>query len=558
MAVAARSALAVGALALAIGLVSPAAAPAAPAGYAETNVAVGLAEPTAIGFLPDGGLLVAEKGGALKLVRSGNVSTLRTFAVCTDKSMGLLGVLVDPAFASNGFVYVYRTRPPGSNPANCGSATDRVNEVVRIRLAGDTVVPGSEQAIFTGIRTDNGQHNGGTLRIGADGKLYVSTGDTGLGDFPAGPPGTSTNPFAQDLGELPGKILRLNLDGSPAAGNPFAATPGARPEVFAYGFRNPFRFGVDPETGRLWVGDVGQLKWEELNVVGPGRQLRLARLRGQRGQRLLPAARARRAGVRVRPERGRHARARRSPEARSRPARTGRTAASTSSATMPPTACTTRRRTPPATAWRRPPAVFVDGADGPVEIAFGPDAALYYVAIKVGQVRRVSTPSLLVHGAGRAERRQRRHAAADRDGGPRRPAPQPPLSPQPAGRPRLDQRPARRAGDDHRDGNRLDAQLDEDIPLQARAAARSHAAALGAASRSLSRGVLRKVRRAAGRRRLSKARVKVTLIDSAGNASRAQARIKLLRGALGAIRRGRLGRGLARTRTPRRSPIMSS
>ena len=124
-------------------------------------------------------------------------------------------------------------------------------------MSGDTVVPGSLTERLTGIRTDGGNHDGGTLRIGPDQKLYVSVGDTGIGD--SGPPGASTNPYSQDRGALEGKVLRLELDGlTPAAGNPFIGVAGARPEVYAFGLRNPFRMSFDPQTGRLWVGDVGQ------------------------------------------------------------------------------------------------------------------------------------------------------------------------------------------------------------------------------------------------------------------------------------------------------------
>ena len=93
-------------------------------------------------------------------------------------------------------------------------------------------------------------------------------GDTGIGD--GGAPGQSTNPYSQDLGALEGKVLRLELDGSPAAGNPFIGTAGARPEIYARGFRNPFRMSFDPQTGRLWAADVGQATIEEIDIVQAG------------------------------------------------------------------------------------------------------------------------------------------------------------------------------------------------------------------------------------------------------------------------------------------------
>ena len=230
--------------------------------HSEQVVVSGLTSPTAIAFLPDHRLLVTEKGGALKLVQGGTTTTLTTLPVCTASEMGLLGIAPDPGFATNGFVYLYRTKPA---PGGCGSSTGRFNQVVRVTMSGNTVVAGSLVELFTGIRTDGGNHDGGTLRIGPDDKLWVSVGDTGIGD--GGAPGESTNPYSQDLSALEGKILRLELDGSPAAGNPYIGQPPARPEVYALGFRNPFRMSFDDQTGRLWVGDVGQSTLEEVDVV---------------------------------------------------------------------------------------------------------------------------------------------------------------------------------------------------------------------------------------------------------------------------------------------------
>lgn len=230
--------------------------------YGEQVVASGLTQPTAVAFLPGERMLVTEKGGALELVQGGTTSTLTTIPVCTASEMGLLGVAPDPGFVSNGFVYLYRTKPAAGG---CASATGRFNQVVRVTMSGNTVVAGSLTELLSGIRTDGGNHDGGALRIGPDNKLWVSVGDTGIGD--GGAPGQSTNPYSQDPNALEGKILRLELDGSPAAGNPFIGQAGKRPEVYALGFRNPFRMGFDFQTGRLWAGDVGQSTIEEIDVV---------------------------------------------------------------------------------------------------------------------------------------------------------------------------------------------------------------------------------------------------------------------------------------------------
>jgi glucose/arabinose dehydrogenase len=256
-------------IAVAVALFALASAPVARAGtpvagFTDSLVASGLSSPTAIAFLPSGKLLVTEKGGAVKLVSEGTVTTLTTITTCTASEMGLLGIAIDPAFTTSGsgFVYLYRTAP---GAGGCGTANGRFNQVVRIQLLNDAFVGGSLTVLLTGIRTDLGNHDGGGLRIGPDNKLWVSVGDTGLGD--SGPPGGSTNPYAQDQNALEGKILRLELTGAPAAGNPFIGQPGKRGEIYAYGFRNPFRMGFDPVSGNLWAGDVGQNTIEELDIV---------------------------------------------------------------------------------------------------------------------------------------------------------------------------------------------------------------------------------------------------------------------------------------------------
>src|SRR5262249_49549540 len=237
------------------------------AGFEETLFQGGLSFPTAIAFRPDGRMLITEKGGALKLSDGSSVSTLINIPVCDDSEMGLLGVAVDPSYNSNGFVYLYRTKDNG----NCGSSSGRFNEVVRITIAAnDTVNPATLTTLVTGAQTDGGNHDGGCLRVGPDGKLYVGVGDTGIGDNQGGP-GSSTNPYSQNLNVLMGKVLRINLpDGSIPADNPFVGQVGKRGEIFAYGFRNPFRFSFDPITGKLWLADVGDLTVEEIAIVTSG------------------------------------------------------------------------------------------------------------------------------------------------------------------------------------------------------------------------------------------------------------------------------------------------
>jgi glucose/arabinose dehydrogenase len=343
------------------------------AGYTDTAYVTGLSQPTAIAFLPDGRLLITQKGGAVRLFDAGTTTDVGTIGVCTGSEMGLLGIALDPAFAANGVVYLYRTE----NDGGCGSATGRSNQVVRAVLSGTTL--GAPEPILDGIRTDNGNHDGGGLRLGPDDKLWVAVGDTGAGDF--GDPGDSTNPYAQDLNSLNGKILRIELNGSPAAGNPFIGQAGRRGEIYAYGFRNPFRIGFDPVGGFLWAGDVGQNTIEEIDRVVAGGNYSWPYCEGslpdgceQAGD-VLPAYEyPRSAGGSV----------------------TGGAFAVGGSrygeyffgdyvssrvwqATLDPA----------RTAFAGTPTEIITNAGGPVDFVFGPDGALYYVAINVGQVRRV-------------------------------------------------------------------------------------------------------------------------------------------------------------------------
>jgi glucose/arabinose dehydrogenase len=353
------------------------------AGFNETVFRGGLSAPIAIAFLPDGRMLITEKAGALKLTDGATISTLVTIDVCSGSEMGLLGVAVDPSFSTNGFVYLYRTL----KTANCGSSAGRFNQVVRITIgAGDTVDPMSLVVLVTGAQTDGGNHDGGCLRIGPDGKLYVGVGDTGLGDNQGGP-GSSTNPYAQDLNVLMGKVLRLNLDGTIPADNPYFGQVGKRGEIFASGFRNPFRFDFDPLTGRLWLADVGDLTVEEVDIVTSGGDYAWPHCEGT-----LPVGCEQPGEI--------------------DPIFTYPHSGGTSLGTCiigggfagagfggldddyffgDCTSSNLYHATPNVTRDDvGTPSLFVSGGDIPSDLVFGPDGALYYVATGGGQVRRVA------------------------------------------------------------------------------------------------------------------------------------------------------------------------
>ena len=217
-----------------------------PAGFSESTVAAGLANPTAMEIAPDGRLFVAEEGGALRVIKDGALLAAPFATLTTDTSgeRGLLGVTLDPAFAENGYVYVYYT----------ATAPRAHNRISRFTAAGDGALPGSERVLLELDDLTSVFHNGGALHFGPDGKLYAATGDGGTGAN------------SQSLGNLLGKILRLNADGSIPEDNPFAAqTTGRNRAIWALGLRNPFNFAFEPVTGRMLVNDVGANAWEEVN-----------------------------------------------------------------------------------------------------------------------------------------------------------------------------------------------------------------------------------------------------------------------------------------------------
>jgi glucose/arabinose dehydrogenase len=164
---------------------------------------------------------------------------------------GLLGIAFSPAFQTDGRVYLYYTR---------GSPQPSV--LSRFQVVGGVLDENSEEVLLE-IPQPGRNHNGGQLMFGPDGHLYL-----GLGDGGGQPSGNS-----QNLGTLLGKILRVDVSGEDIAipdDNPVADTDGARPEIYAYGLRNPWRFSFDRETGEMWAGDVGQNLWEEVNRIVAG------------------------------------------------------------------------------------------------------------------------------------------------------------------------------------------------------------------------------------------------------------------------------------------------
>jgi glucose/arabinose dehydrogenase len=212
--------------------------------------------PTALTFTPDGRAFVLAKEGSIWVFRDGQklAQPLLTLAVNTVWERGLLGIALHPEFSENGFFYLYYTSGEGSLNYS-GTPSGRVSRFQISTGNADRADPSSEVILLDNIIVGGiGVHQGGAVRVGPDRSIYVSVGDGGDG------------PAAQSLQSLHGKILRLTLDGSIPEDNPFVNAPDARPEIWAYGLRNPFRFTIDPRTGNLWIGDVGQQSWEELNL----------------------------------------------------------------------------------------------------------------------------------------------------------------------------------------------------------------------------------------------------------------------------------------------------
>jgi glucose/arabinose dehydrogenase len=243
--------------------VPPSVAPTEPTGDGDAGVALQkigeFDQPTYIAQAPGtNDLYVVERPGRLRIVRDGESlaqPALDLSAEVSDEGQeqGMLSVAFDPDFASSRLLYVYFT----------GSEQDQ--HVVEFRAEDDGVVEeGSRREV---LRMDDfaSNHNGGLLLFGPDSHLYIGTGDGGSADDP--------QRNGQDLGSLLGKILRIDPHPSGnrpygiPADNPFVDTPGARPEVYSYGLRNPWRFSFDPPTGSLFIGDVGQDRFEEIDYV---------------------------------------------------------------------------------------------------------------------------------------------------------------------------------------------------------------------------------------------------------------------------------------------------
>jgi glucose/arabinose dehydrogenase len=262
---------AIAAWTVALCVASSARAATPPAGFEEhvvvdPSAATGASTPVGIAYEPGtGALFVLEKGdgtaaGSARVRRrdatTGVVTTALTLG-CVDSEgeRGLLGIAFDPDYLAGGnanrFVYLYYTRAVGVTGSPCaiaGVPWGGYNWVVRYRESGGLLA--GEDVLLRGPLLEANNHQGGSVRFAPDKTLYVSMGDNDTDAYAL--------PAARDLNDLRGKILRINRDGTFPANNPFVGQAGKRPEIWAWGLRNPFRISVDEATGTVFIGDVGE------------------------------------------------------------------------------------------------------------------------------------------------------------------------------------------------------------------------------------------------------------------------------------------------------------
>ncbi len=215
-------------------------------------VGTGLQRPVALSFLPDGRLLVADRPtGQLRLldVTTGALTPVDGVPPVHGKvDGGLLDVLVHPDYQRNGWIYFAYAAP---GPEGNTTVVDRA------RLQATSLV--ERERLFSARPVVANSNEFGSRLVLDKGSLYVSVGQR------------NTPAFAQDLGSHPGKIIRLQEDGTVPGDNPFAHEPGALPEIWCYGNRNPVGLALNPETGELWEHEHGPMGGDEVNIIRRGR-----------------------------------------------------------------------------------------------------------------------------------------------------------------------------------------------------------------------------------------------------------------------------------------------
>jgi glucose/arabinose dehydrogenase len=220
-------------------------------GFAHQVLASGLSDTTAMTVAPDGRVFVAQKNGVVRVIKNGALlaTPLLSLTVNQTGERGLLGIALDPDFASNGRVYL-----------NYATTTNPHMRISRFNAVGDVAALNTEVILVDGMPAfTSGIHVAGAIHFGNDGKIYMAHGDN---EVPS---------RAQDLNHPYGKLLRFNADGSIPTDNPFYNTStGIARAVWAYGLRNPYTFAVQKSTGKIYVNDVSLDGPEEIYDVQPG------------------------------------------------------------------------------------------------------------------------------------------------------------------------------------------------------------------------------------------------------------------------------------------------
>ncbi|MBO9649972.1 MAG: PQQ-dependent sugar dehydrogenase [Variovorax sp.] len=228
------------------------------------EVATGLDTPWSLAFLPDGRMLITQRGGQIRLrnadgtsANSGADQLSGVPAVAAVGQGGLLDVAIDPDFATNRRIYFSFSESDSTSPNLNGTAVARAElDTADMSLRNLTIIYRQSPKV------ESSAHFGSRLVFDRNGYLFVTLGERQL-DTQRG--------FAQDLARGNGKVVRITTDGAPAAGNPFLGATGAQPHIWSYGHRNPQGAALHPTTGELWISEHGPQGGDEVNLVLPGR-----------------------------------------------------------------------------------------------------------------------------------------------------------------------------------------------------------------------------------------------------------------------------------------------
>lgn len=232
-------------VAVGLGMTAPSSATNLPAGFVEELILDNLPGPMTMAWGPNGELWLGGQQGHIWVLRGNDLVQVAQLATSDFGERGVHGIAVDPDYDANRHVWIYYSTdgPPFRN------------RLARFQNVGDQLV--DETLILETPELVEDVHNGGCIRFAPDETIFLTTGDDNQRSVP------------QDPHDIRGKILHINRDGSPAEGNPYL-DGGGDPRVWAIGFRNPWRFSLQPESDNLFIGDVGASRYEELNIGVPG------------------------------------------------------------------------------------------------------------------------------------------------------------------------------------------------------------------------------------------------------------------------------------------------